>query len=125
MKSDEHRWVYSIAFEGLLVFAVGGWVRVVFRDKRLRRLAEDASYCPRQWGPDIRKAYRKKIQLLQQANDERDLYALRSLHLEKLQGDRVGTSSIRVNDQFRLILTFETDEDGRMVVVIEMVDYHR
>ncbi len=35
-----------------------------------------------------------------------------------------GTSSIRLNKQFRLILKFATDNDGRVVIVIEMVDYH-
>lgn len=99
-------------------------VRILFEDDELRRVAEDASYTPKQWGSNIVKAYRKKIHILAQAVDERDLRALRSLHLEQLQGDRAGTSSIRLNKQFRLILKFATDSDGRMVIVIEMVDYH-
>lgn len=99
-------------------------VRILYEDDELRRLAEDVSYTPKQWGPDIVKAYRKKIQILAHAEDERDLRALRSLHLEQLKGDRAGTSSIRLNKQFRLILKFETDSDGRVVIVIEMVDYH-
>ncbi|MEA5122029.1 MAG: type II toxin-antitoxin system RelE/ParE family toxin [Propionibacterium sp.] len=99
-------------------------MRIVFEDDDLRRLAEDASYAPRRWGADIIKAYRKKIQVLRAATDERDLYALRSLHLEQLKGNRAGSSSIRLNDQFRLVIKFRTDDDGRVVIVIEMVDYH-
>lgn len=99
-------------------------MRVVFKNDDLRRLAEDASYAPRRWGVDIIKAYRKKIQVLLAATDERDLYAMRSLRLERLKGNRAGTSSIRLNDQFRLIIKFETDDEGRIVIVIEMVDYH-
>lgn len=99
-------------------------MRILFEDDELRRAAEDASYTPRRWGPDIVKAYRKKIQILRSAVDERDLRALRSLHLEQLKGDRSGTSSIRLNKQFRLILKFTTDSDGRVVIVVEMVDYH-
>lgn len=99
-------------------------LRVVFEDVDLRRLAEDASYAPQRWGADIIKAYRKKIQVLRAATDERDLFAMRSLRLEQLKGNRAGTSSIRLNDQFRLIVKFETDDEGRMVIVIEMVDYH-
>ena len=99
-------------------------MRVVFEDDALRRLAEDVSYAPPRWGADIIKAYRKKIQVLRAATDERDLYAMRSLRLKQLKGNRAGTSSIRLNDQFRLIITFETDDEGRMVIVIEMVDYH-
>ena len=99
-------------------------MRIVFEDDDLRRLAEDVSYAPRRWGADIIKAYRKKIQVLRAATDERDLYALRSLHLEQLKGNRAGSSSIRLNDQFRLVIKFRTDDDGRVVIVIEMVDYH-
>ena len=99
-------------------------MRIRFEDDKLRRMAVDASYAPKKWGPETVKAYRKKIQILAQAVDERDLRALRSLRLEQLQGDRAGTSSIRLNKQFRLIIKFETDSDGRVVIVIEMVDYH-
>ena len=61
---------------------------------------------------------------LRAATDERDLHAMRSLRLEQLKGNRAGTSSIRLNDQFRLIIRFKTNDEGRMVIVIEMVDYH-
>ena len=99
-------------------------MRIVFADDELQRVAEDASYAPKQWGIDLTKAYRKKIQILRASVDERNLYALRSLHLEQLRGDRAGSSSIRLNKQFRLIIAFRTEHDGRVVVVIEVVDYH-
>lgn len=99
-------------------------MRIVFEDDQLRRLAEDATYAPKRYGRDLIKAYRKKIQLLRSAVDERDLYAMHSLHLEQLSGSRAGTSSIRLNRQFRLIIRFGTDENGRKVTVLEMVDYH-
>lgn len=99
-------------------------MRVVFEDDDLRRPAEDASYAPRPWGTDVIKAYWKKIQVLRAAIDERDLRAMRSLRLERLKGNRAGTSSIRLNDQLRVIVNVETADDGRMVIVIEMVDDH-
>lgn len=99
-------------------------VRIEYDDDDSRRLAEEADYRPKQWGPDVIRAYRKKIQLLDGAKDERDLRALRSLTLEKLKGSRADQWAIRLNDQFRLIITFHTDEDGRVVVVVELVDYH-
>lgn len=87
-------------------------LRIVFEDDELRRVAEDASYAPKRWGADIVKAYRRKIHVLRSAVDERDPYAMRSLRLEQLSGDRAGTSSIRLNKQFRLIIKFRTDDDG-------------
>lgn len=58
------------------------------------------------------------------AVDERDLYALKSRKLESLQGDREGQCSMRLNDQWRLILQFETDDDGKYLLIVEIVDYH-
>lgn len=99
-------------------------VRIRFEDKILKRLAEDSSFQPKRWSSELVRAYRRKIQVLANASDERDLRALKSLRLEQLRGNRVGTSSIRLNKQFRLVIRFETDEDRRIVVVIDMVDYH-
>lgn len=99
-------------------------MKIEYGDDVLRRLAEEAEFRPRQWGRDLVVAYRKKIQVLDSARDERDLRAMRSLKLEKLKGDRTGQHSIRLNDQFRLILTFHTQREDRVVVVLELVDYH-
>lgn len=99
-------------------------MRVVYKDEDLRRLAEDATYVPRQWGADVVTAYRKKIQLLRAALDERDLRAIRSLHLEQLTGDRKGQSSIRLNSKFRLILSFRTEGD-RVAVIIELSNHYQ
>lgn len=99
-------------------------MRILVEDDELKRLATDPNYKSKRWGADLVKDYRKKIQMLTAATDERDLRALKSLHLEPLKGNRAGTSSIRLNKQFRLILQFKTDESGRIVIVIELVDYH-
>jgi proteic killer suppression protein len=96
---------------------------VEYEDDDLRRLAEDASFTQKRWGRDVVRAYRKKIQILLSSMDERDLRNVKSLRLEKLRGDREGQRSIRLNDQFRLILKFRTEGD-RLVIVVEIVDYH-
>ena len=60
----------------------------------------------------IVKAYRKRLQMIRAARDERDFYALKSLHFEKLKGDREGQHSMRLNQQWRLILRLEKRGDG-------------
>jgi len=57
--------------------------------------------------------------------DVRDLYAMKSLHFERLSGRREGQSSLRLNKQYRLIVTVEKDEGGDVLVIHEIVDYHR
>lgn len=99
-------------------------MRVEYHDEVLRRLAQEQEYAPKGWDPDVIKSYRKKVQLISAAQDERDLYAMRGLRMEKLRGDRLGQTSMRLNDQFRLILTFKTEGD-RVAVLLEVVDYHR
>ena len=99
-------------------------MRIEFADETLRKAAEVAEFRPKKWGPDLLKAYRKKINYLANAVDDRDLRQMKSLHLEKLSGDRKGTSSIRLNNQYRLILNFRTDIDGRTVIVLELSDHY-
>lgn len=99
-------------------------MQIEYGDDDLRCLAEDSDFAPRQWSRGLIRAYRMKIQVLASAKDERDLRHLRSLRLKELSGKRRGTSSIRLNEQYRLILRFRTDPGGRVVIVLELVDYH-
>jgi proteic killer suppression protein len=99
-------------------------VRIEYGDGDLRRLACDPNFVPARWSRDLVKAYRKRIQILAAATDDRDLRALRSLRLERLEGDRAGTYSIRLNNQYRLILDLRTEGSDRVVELLELVDYH-
>lgn len=72
----------------------------------------------------MQRAIRRLLALIEEVPGQRDLYAFRSVRLEKLRGDRVGQYSMRVNDQYRLIARFEAMPDGQTCVVIEVVDYH-
>ena len=98
-------------------------LRVEYENEELRLLAVDATYVAKGMNRDVIRAYRKTVQLIRAATDERDLYALRGLRLKQLQGDRAGRHSMRLNDQYRLIVTFKSDGE-RIALVIELVDYH-
>jgi len=98
-------------------------MNIRFEDSKLERLAKDSAFS-NGFARVLVKAYRKCIQYLMDAKDERDLYALKSLHYEKLKGDRQGQHSLRLNKQWRLILRVEQDQDGKCAAVIEIVDYH-
>ena len=70
------------------------------------------------------KAYRKRLQGIRAARDERDCYALKSLHFEKLKGERQHQHSMRLNDQFRLVLEVVGAGQNKRVRIIEVVNYH-
>ncbi len=99
-------------------------MHVEFTSDELRRLYEDVSYKPSRFGNDVVKAYRKKVGLLVAANDERDLININSLHYKKLVGNRAGQHSIRLNNQWRLILNVITADDDKTMLILEIVDYH-
>jgi proteic killer suppression protein len=73
---------------------------------------------------DLMKLYRRRMQLIRAARDERDFYALKSLHYEKLAGNLSHQRSMRLNKQWRLILTIEETGDERLVVILKIEDYH-
>lgn len=98
-------------------------MEIEFADSSYDRLEVDASYTGK-FSASVVKAYRKRIQLIRGAEDERDFYALKSLHFEKLSGDREGQHSMRLNDQWRLILELKKEPKGKLVVIISIADYH-
>ena len=99
-------------------------MRVRFGDEEVRRLYEEPGFRPRRFHPDLIKSYIKKITLLYSVSSQLELRQHKALRLEQLRGDRAGQHSIRLNDQFRLVLTFERDDEGQYVVVVEIIDYH-
>ena len=99
-------------------------MRLEFEDDDLRRLYEEPDFNLPRLGKDLTKAFRKKITFLLSAKSELDLRNYRALHYEKLKGDREGQHSIRLNQQWRLILTVERDDQGGLLIVVGIVDYH-
>jgi proteic killer suppression protein len=99
-------------------------MRVEFEDHELRRLYVEPDYRMSGIGVELTRAFRKVVGILEAAKDERDLRALRFLHFEKLEADRSGQYSLRLHKQWRLIITLRTVERDKLIVVIEVVDYH-
>ena len=96
---------------------------VSFKDQSLDRLETDATYSAG-FGDALVKSYRRAIQHIRAASDERTLYARRSFRFEKLRGDREGQHSMRLNNQWRLIVEIHGEASRKTIHVIEIVDYH-
>jgi proteic killer suppression protein len=73
---------------------------------------------------DVVQVSRRRIRFLREAKDERDLYAMASLHYEKLSGPREGERSIKVNKSWRIILEIDRDCDPLEVVILEISNHY-
>lgn len=98
-------------------------MNVEFATDELERLEIDTEF-DAGFAEPIVKAYRKRIQFIRAALDERDLYAMKSNRFKKLKGDRSHQKSIRLNDQWRLILEVVEANPEKKIRVVAIEDYH-
>jgi proteic killer suppression protein len=96
---------------------------VEFASEELRRLEVDPTFGGG-WDAAIVRGFRKVMQAIRAAADERDLYALRGLRFEKLKGQRKHQHSLRLNQQWRLIVELRGDGPQKRMRIVEVVDYH-
>jgi len=69
---------------------------------------------------DIQETARRKLRMLNNSIDIKDLIIPPSNRLEKLKGNRKDFYSIRVNDQWRLIFQWTNGNAFN----VELIDYH-
>ena len=69
---------------------------------------------------NIQRRVLRKLEHLDNATSLNDLRFIPGDHLEKLKGDREGQHSIRINEQWRIALTW----DDNHAYDVEIVDYH-
>ena len=98
-------------------------MEVSFSDRDLNRLETDSHYDAGH-GQAIVRAFRRRMQEIRAAEDERVFYRLKSWRFEKLKGDRSHQRSIKLNDQWRLIIEIEKSRPKNTVVVVAIEDYH-
>ncbi len=80
----------------------------------------------KKYPPDVVDAFFDLIEIIKAAPDERTFRELKGLHYEKLEGKRAKASerSMRLNDQWRLVVSIERDKSGNTVLILDIEDYH-
>jgi proteic killer suppression protein len=81
-----------------------------FRDNWLRRFFTDDERS-RKIPTDIEDRLFRRLQMLDDANQDQDLRVPPSNHFEKLKGNLAGLHSIRINQQYRLIFFWDGSRD--------------
>lgn len=69
---------------------------------------------------EIQEIARRKLRMLNNSSDIKDLMIPPSNRLEKLKGNLKDFYSIRVNDQFRIIFNWNNGNASN----VELIDYH-
>lgn len=95
-------------------------MEIWFADKKLVKLYKTGKGS---YSEIIIKAFFKKIQQIRSAKNENDLRALKSNHFEKLQGIK-DQYSMRLNDQFRLIIELLDDGSCKIVIIKEISNHY-
>lgn len=96
---------------------------VEFDDSDLDRLETDGGFTDG-YPNEVVTAYRRRMQAIRAAINERDLYAVRGNRFEKLKGNRSHQHSIRLNRQWRLIVEIRKSNSSNILVVVGIEDYH-
>ena len=98
-------------------------MEVEHEDPDLDRVEQDKSSSAGH-GDAVDKAFRRRMQQIRSAADERDFYGIKSMHFEKLKGKRKHQCSMKLNDQWRLVVELRGDAPRKRVTVIGIEDYH-
>lgn len=98
-------------------------MKVLYDGDELASIETDSPPLDKYSVPIIKSA-KKKITFLKSAKDERDIRNWKSLHYEKLSGDREGQRSIRLNDTWRLVFTIRNDLDPPEITILHICNYH-
>jgi proteic killer suppression protein len=98
-------------------------MEVDFADPDLGRLEFDPAFTAGH-SAEVVRGYRKVIQQIRAAHDERDFYAQRGLRFEKLKGKREHQRSMRINSQWRLILEINDGANPHRIEIVAIEDYH-
>jgi proteic killer suppression protein len=75
----------------------------------------------RKFPAEIQNTARRKLRILNNAQDLRDLRIPPANRLEALHGDREGQHSIRINNQYRVCFEWRQGD----AYEVEIVDYHQ
>ena len=102
-------------------------MEITFEKDYLRELFYDgvASDKNHRYQPDVVRRYVRVINILDSVDKVTDLYRYRSLHYEKLVGDKKELESVRVNDQYRVEFKSSETEGITICNIIELSNHYR
>ncbi len=100
-------------------------MKIEYADSQGLERAEKDPRFDAELGPILVNAFRDKVDFLRSCHTEQDIRAMKSLHFEKLKGNRRHQYSIKLkHDAKRLIFQIIDRSDHKVIQIDEVADYH-
>ena len=96
-------------------------MHVEFASRQLERSFADERDAARRWGSQVGRRYIMRVRLIQEARAFEDLFAIQSLRLHPLRGDRASEWAMALQGRWRLIIE---RPDERTVLVKEVANHY-
>ena len=102
-------------------------MEIVFEKDYLRELFYDGEAKNKQhrYQPHIVRRYVRVVNILDSVGKVTDLFRYRSLHYEKLVGDKAGLESVRVNDQYRIEFRSSAKDSITICNIVELSNHYK
>lgn len=99
-------------------------MKILFDKDYLERLYKkgDSGEKKHRYQPQVVKKYIQIVDLMIDSPNVLSLAKYNSLRYEKLVGDKAGTSSVRVNDQYRVEFEEYTEGDETLATILNITD---
>lgn len=97
---------------------------VTFEEIYLKELFETGKSSDKKhrFQPQIVRLYQKRVEMLASVPRPETLYQFNSLHFEALKGDKAGKYSIRVNGQYRVEFTLNSDNEQSLITICNITE---
>ena len=102
-------------------------MEIKFEKDYLRELFYDgvAKDKKHRYQPEIVRKYVRVVNILDSVDKVEDLYRYHALHYEALGGDKKGTESVRVNDQYRIEFKSSESEGITICNITELSNHYK
>lgn len=97
-------------------------MEISFSIRYLRQCFEDYNQAERRWGRAVTRKYIQRINLMLDTQDFNYPRRMRSLRLYPLSGQRTGQFAIYLNRNWRVILTYDEDEES--IHILEVTNHY-
>ena len=97
---------------------------IEFDKEYLRELYVDGKSSDKKhrYQPEVVRGYQKAVFALLSADNVTDLFPIKSLNYEVLQGDKSGVSSVRINRKYRLEFTVREEFDKKIITICKLLE---